>query len=92
VASHRFTSIRELLKQSAVELVQTSGSTAALIPVWNEAVGPSIAKNARPKALHGEVLVVEADNAQWAEAIEKAKGEIVARLNGVKQLRVEVRQ
>ncbi len=92
VASHRFASIRELLKGAAIDVVKTTGSTAALSPVWNEAVGPAIAKNSRPKALYGDVLVVEVDSAQWAEALAKAEADIVARIGGVKHLRLEVRR
>ena len=92
MASHRFASIRELLNRAAIDVVNTTGSTAALVPVWNEVVGPAIANNSRPKALYGDVLVVEVDTLQWAEALKKAQPQIVARLNGVKQLRLEVRK
>jgi predicted nucleic acid-binding Zn ribbon protein len=94
VASHRFASIRELLQGVGVELVKTTGSTAALVPIWNEAVGPAIAKNATPTALYGDMLVVDAENAQWAQAIGAQHDAIVARLPasvGVRRLRVQVR-
>jgi predicted nucleic acid-binding Zn ribbon protein len=74
-----------------MEVVRGTGSTAALVPIWNEAVGPSIAKNATPTALYGDVLVVQVTNAQWAEALQQREAEIVARLDGVKHLRLEVR-
>jgi predicted nucleic acid-binding Zn ribbon protein len=91
VASHRFASIRELLQGAGVELSRTTGSVATLTPVWNEAVGPSIAKNAQPHAVYGDVLVVKASSSQWAEVLQQREAEICARLGGgVKKLRVEV--
>ncbi|MBL8958154.1 MAG: DUF721 domain-containing protein [Myxococcaceae bacterium] len=80
------------MNRAAIDVVNTTGSTAALTPVWNEVVGPAIANNSRPKALYGVVLVVEVDSAQWADALQKAEAQIVSRLNGVKQLRLEVRK
>lgn len=92
VASHRFASIRELLQGVGVELSKTTGSTAPLTPAWNEAVGPSIAKNATPTALYGDVLVVQVTNPQWAEALKAREAEICRRLDGVKMLRLEVKR
>jgi hypothetical protein len=94
VASHRFASIRELLKGAALEVVKTTGSTAALVPIWNEAVGPSIAKNATPTALIGDVLVISASSLQWADAIGAQHDAIVARLAPslkIRALRIETR-
>lgn len=75
-----------------MQVVKTTGSTAALTPIWNEAVGPSIAKNAAPTALYGDLLVIECSTAQWAEAVKQREAEIVARLDGIGRLRVEVRK
>ena len=94
VASHRFASIRELLQGVGVELSKSTGSTAPLTPAWNEAVGPSIAKNATPTALYGDVLVVEVVNSQWLDALGGRHDEIVARLPaafGIRKLRFQVR-
>ena len=91
MASHRFASIKELMQSAAIEVVKTSGSAAALSPLWNEAVGPSIAKNSRVKALYGDVLVIEVSSASWAEALAQREAEIVARLKGVGRLRLEVK-
>jgi predicted nucleic acid-binding Zn ribbon protein len=94
VASHRFASLRELMQGAAFEMVKATGSTAALTPLWNEAVGPSIAKNAAPTALYGDVLVVECSSAQWVDALAARHAEIVARLPsslGVRSLRLALR-
>jgi hypothetical protein len=94
VASHRFASLRELMHGAALEVVKTTGSTAALTPMWNEAVGPSIARNSAPTALYGNVLVVECSTAQWVEALDMRRSEIIARLPaslGVGALRLSVR-
>src|SRR6185295_11988378 len=93
VASHRFASMKELFEGAAVEVAHATGSTAALVPIWNEAVGPSIAKNATPHALYPGVLVVKVSNQQWIDAIALREAEIVGKLSSklnVKKLRLEV--
>ena len=49
--------------------------------VWSRAVGPAIARHARPGALHGRVLVVHVTNSTWLHQLRFMKIEILARLN-----------
>jgi predicted nucleic acid-binding Zn ribbon protein len=49
--------------------------------VWTEAVGPSIARHARPGALHGRVLVVHVTNSTWLHQLRFMKADMLARLN-----------
>lgn len=95
MASHRFASIKELLRGAALEVVKTTGSTAALVPIWAEAVGPSIAKNATPTAIYGDTLVVRCDTKLWADALALREPEIVAKLKDslkINRLRLEVQK
>jgi hypothetical protein len=79
------------MQSSALEVVKTSGSTAALSPIWAEAVGSQIAKNATVKAWYGDALLIEVSSKPWLEAIAAQQAQIVARLHehlGVRSLRL----
>ena len=80
MASHRFSSVRELLAGVAGEMARSTGSTAALAPVWDEAVGVAVARNARPISFEGGALIVEAQSQQWADVLLRREGEVRARL------------
>jgi predicted nucleic acid-binding Zn ribbon protein len=80
VASHRFSSVRELLAGVASDLAQSTGSTAALAPVWDEAVGPQLARNARPVSFDHGALIVEAVSRSWADAVTLREAQVRAAL------------
>ncbi|MBK7863355.1 MAG: DUF721 domain-containing protein [Archangiaceae bacterium] len=94
MASHRFASLRELMQTAAIEVVKTSGSTAALVPVWAEAVGPQIARNCEPVAWYGDALVISCASAQWVQALASQEKTLIARLSpklGIRSLRLQLR-
>jgi predicted nucleic acid-binding Zn ribbon protein len=72
--------VRELLAGVAGEVARTTGSTAALGPVWDEAVGPQVARNVRPVSFDRGALLVEAQSQHWADALLRREDEIRARL------------
>jgi predicted nucleic acid-binding Zn ribbon protein len=72
--------VRELLAGVAAEVARTTGSTAALAPVWDEAVGAAVARNARPLSFDRGELLVEAQSQHWADALLRREDEIRARL------------
>ena len=49
--------------------------------VWSEAVGPSIARHAKPGALQGQVLVVHVTNSTWLHQLRFIKSDMLTRLN-----------
>jgi predicted nucleic acid-binding Zn ribbon protein len=73
--------VRELLAGVAGEVARSTGSTAALAPVWDEAVGPSVARNARPISFVGGALLVEAESQQWADVLLRREAELRTRLS-----------
>ena len=71
------------------DLTRHSGSIAALVPVWNEVVGPTIARKTQLLSLENEVLVVGVLGDSWISALQGQSADIVARLParlGVKRL------
>lgn len=71
------------------DLTRRSGSVAALVPVWNEVVGPTIARKTQLFSLENEVLVVGVFGDSWISALQSQSTDIVARLParlGVKRL------
>ncbi len=73
-------SLRDLLPKVLARLAKESGGGDRLIPVWEELVGPSIARNARPFALTDGTLVVRVTSARWAQELTQRAGDLVARL------------
>jgi predicted nucleic acid-binding Zn ribbon protein len=80
VASHRFSSVKELLASAAGEVAKATGSTAALAPVWAEVVGPSIARNAWPVSLENGALIIEAESQQWADVLKHREADLKRQL------------
>jgi predicted nucleic acid-binding Zn ribbon protein len=61
-----------------------SGSEAQLVRVWelwDNAVGETIAKNARPAAFKGKLLLVEVSSSTWMHQLQFLKTEIIAKIN-----------
>ncbi len=49
--------------------------------LWDEAVGKSVAQNARPTAFRGTLLIVHVSNSTWIHQLQFLKGELIAALN-----------
>jgi predicted nucleic acid-binding Zn ribbon protein len=49
--------------------------------VWDRVVGPDIARNARPAAFKGSVLLVHVTSSTWLHHLQYLKGDLVSRLN-----------
>lgn len=47
---------------------------------WPDIVGPDVAAHARPVAIEGSTLTVEADDPAWASELRWLENELVARL------------
>lgn len=49
--------------------------------LWNEAIGPTIAENARPAAFKGQVLLVHVTSSPWMQQLQFLKQDIIQKLN-----------
>lgn len=49
--------------------------------VWDEVVGPQVARRARPSAIRDGVLTVTVASGPWLQQLTFLKGEIITRLN-----------
>ena len=50
---------------------------------WEEAVGPELARRAKPLAMRGEVLEVGVESSVWAQQLQRRRPEILAALERV---------
>lgn len=48
---------------------------------WDEAVGKTIADNARPAAFNGNILIVHAESSVWIQQLQFLKKELTAKIN-----------
>ncbi len=49
--------------------------------IWEAAVGPAIAANARPAAFKGDILLLHVSNSSWLHHLRFLENELVARIN-----------
>jgi len=49
--------------------------------VWEAAVGDEIARNARPAAFKGAVLLVHVSSSSWVHHLQFLKADLIARVN-----------
>jgi predicted nucleic acid-binding Zn ribbon protein len=49
--------------------------------LWDEAVGETIAKNARPAVFKGKLLIVHVVSSSWIHQLQFFKKEMIAKLN-----------
>lgn len=49
--------------------------------IWEQTVGMDIARNARPSAFKGDLLVVNVASSPWLQQIRYMKAEIIANVN-----------
>jgi predicted nucleic acid-binding Zn ribbon protein len=80
MAGKTFSSLKELLPGVLAELARGTGSATRLAPVWDELVGPTIAKNARPLRFEGSTLVLLVTHPSWAGELERQGPELLTRL------------
>jgi predicted nucleic acid-binding Zn ribbon protein len=48
---------------------------------WADLVGPAIARNARPAAIKGKLLLVNVSSAPWMQQLQFLKIELITKLN-----------
>ena len=61
-----------------------TGSDAQLVEVWelwDDVVGETIAKNARPAAFKGKLLLVEVSSSTWMHQLQFLKTDIIEKIN-----------
>jgi predicted nucleic acid-binding Zn ribbon protein len=51
--------------------------------LWDEAVGKTIAQNARPAAFKGKLLVVHVSSSTWIHQLQFLKNDMITKLNAV---------
>jgi len=49
--------------------------------IWEAAVGPGIAANARPAAFKGDILLLHVSNSSWLHHLRFLENELVAKVN-----------
>jgi predicted nucleic acid-binding Zn ribbon protein len=49
--------------------------------LWDEAVGETIARNARPAAFKGKLLIVHVNSSAWIHQLQFLKNDLIAKLN-----------
>jgi len=81
VAKREFTALKQLLPSLLAKLAKESGSARALLPIWEEAVGPQIARLARPVTLENGQLLIGVPSAVWARDLQQREAELVTRLS-----------
>jgi predicted nucleic acid-binding Zn ribbon protein len=76
------TTLGEALRAALSRL--PSGAELASFPIWtewNDVVGATIARHARPRRLRRGVLVVDVDGVEWMHELQYLKADLRARLN-----------
>lgn len=76
----------QTLGDALKHLVQSLGIEKQLeqysvFDVWNDAVGPQVAKVAQPERLQNGVLIVAVNNAPWRTELTFRKKEILERIH-----------
>ncbi len=74
------TALKDLLPAVLARLARESGGGDRLRPIWEELVGPAIAKNSHPFALRDKELVVRVTSARWAAELAAQAPELLSRL------------
>ena len=49
--------------------------------LWDEAVGETIANNARPAAFKGDILIVHVSSSTWTHQLQFLKNDLISTLN-----------
>lgn len=83
MARRDLTSIKELLPSVLAKLARAGESAGALQPVWEQVVGPAIARNATPLLFAGDALVISVTTTGWARELQQREEEIRKRLSAI---------
>ena len=60
---------------------QIDGELARVWRIWDEAVGETIAQNARPSAFKGRLLYVDVTSSPWLQQLHFLKNDVISMLN-----------
>ena len=80
MAARDFQPLKSLLPGVLARLTRGSGSARALGPVWEEAVGAVIARQARPWAWEGSRLVLRVTEARWLRELQHQGPQLLGRV------------
>ncbi len=74
---------RDTLKSLAEMMgsaLMSTGSAAALMPIWARLVGEVVAKHSRPVRWEGKTLVIRFDGPAWLSALETERASLLRKL------------
>jgi predicted nucleic acid-binding Zn ribbon protein len=80
VGARELQSVKDLLPSVLAQVAKDSGRAKQLKPIWDEVVGPSIARSAVPFTLEGTHLVVSCATARWQHELSRRESELRERL------------
>lgn len=60
--------------------IEGAAAVMRILEHWDEAVGPEIARHARPSVLRGATLEVAADSSVWCQQVQLLRPRILAAL------------
>ena len=69
--------------EALADALAPSHPLARVQRMWPEAVGPAVAREAAPIALHGETLTIGCRSAVWAQELDLMGSELLGALNAV---------
>lgn len=70
--------LQDVLKASKIDI---NLEMVKLCDLWDNTVGPVIARNAQPGAIKGGLLVVHVSGASWMHHLQFEKEELIQKLN-----------
>ncbi|WP_166404767.1 DUF721 domain-containing protein [Desulfonema ishimotonii] len=60
---------------------ESDGELVRIWALWDQAVGPAVAENARPAAFRGDLLIVHVTSSPWVQQLRFLKHEIRSKVN-----------
>lgn len=78
--SREVPSAASALTRALAQVARSTGSGAALGPVWKDVVGDAIAAHARPVELRAGTLLVRCDAPSWQAELASRAPELIGRL------------
>ncbi len=72
--------LQDALKASKINI---NLETCKLWDLWDNVVGPAIARNAQPETIKGSLLIVHVSGAPWMHHLQFMKEELIEKLNKV---------
>jgi predicted nucleic acid-binding Zn ribbon protein len=80
VSERDLSSLKDLLPAVLAQVAKDTGRARQLKPIWDEVVGPQIARWSAPLSLEGSTLVVSVNGSRWVNELAKREGELRERL------------